>query len=62
MEGLNKELKERAPLTFATLVVVSTNPRSKAQLKENVAVENFWSPAISMAQQFALKIESNASS
>ena len=25
-EGLNKELKERAPLTFATLVAASTNP------------------------------------
>ena len=55
MEGLNKELKERAALTFATLVAASTNPRSKAWLKEKVAVENFWSPAIGMAAAVCLK-------
>lgn len=55
MEGLNKELKERAPLTFATLVAASTNPRSKAQLKEKFVVENFWSPAIGMAAAVCLK-------
>ena len=55
MEGLNMELKERAPLTFATLVAASTNPRSKARLKEKVAVENFWSPAIGMAAAVCLK-------
>ena len=54
MKGINKELKERAPLTFSVLVADSVNTRSRS--KQNTgARDGFWSPAVAMAAAVSLK-------
>lgn len=56
MEGLNNELKERAPLTFSVLVATSVNPRSKAKAQKNeINMDSFWSPAVGMAAAVCLR-------
>lgn len=54
MKAINKELKERAPLTFSVLVAASVNTRSRS--KQNTRTgDDFWSPAVAMAAAVCLK-------
>ena len=57
IEGLNRELKERAPLTFSMLVATSVNKVfGKAKAKNNeINVDSFWSPAVGMAAAVCLR-------
>ena len=56
IEGFNRELKERAPLTFSMSVATSDNPRSKAKAKNNeINVDCFWFPAVGMAAAVCLR-------
>ncbi|XP_028410550.1 uncharacterized protein LOC114533248 [Dendronephthya gigantea] len=54
IEGLNKELKERAPLAFSVLVAASVNTRSRSKKNARLG-EDFWSPAVGMAAAICLK-------
>ena len=56
MENLNKELKERAPMTLSVLVAASVNPHSRSVANKNgLNMETFWSPAVGMAAAVCLK-------
>ena len=56
IEHFNKELKERAPLTFSVLVAASVNRRSRSRANKNgLNIETFWSPAVGMAAAVCLR-------
>ena len=57
IEGFNRELKERAPLTFSMLVATSVNKVfGKAKAKNNeINVDCFWFPAVGMAAAVCLR-------
>ena len=54
MEKLNKEIRNRAPLTFSMLAAASVNERSKAKVRKKTE-EDFWSPALGVAAAVCLR-------